>query len=180
MPDSTEHSDGDGDPKWEEIALELGRLVIAWSKLEFFVTRVFVGLTGVVNPAETVLVRRLNANTMEQVIGDLLASRPAAEREPLVAWMKRVADLRKARNQLLHGSLVEQYDGDSWLPTLISYQFDRQTGKASFGGPRIVADDLRRLHDHVREVFHLYESLPIVAREGITFPEEPVEDIPIG
>ena len=155
--------------RWAGVELELGKLVVAWSKVDFFVSRVFVGLARLSEPAATLLIRRLKGEGMEQIIFSLLrAWEPASDAEQIGAWMQKVKKVREERNALFHGALVDQFDGVQWQPTNIAYVFDKATGVASLGGPRLSVEMLSGLRAQLREISAEYNKLPAVAHEGIT------------
>ena len=105
--------------RWDEIALELGHVVIEWSKIEFYLSRIFVGVTCATEPVAALLIRRLAGSGMDATVGPLLATLLPGEAGPIKAWLSDVKTLRKRRNAILHGTLVNQSDGEAWHPTNI-------------------------------------------------------------
>jgi hypothetical protein len=166
----TEEKDADTlafEARWAGVELELGRLIIAWSKVEFYVSRIFVGLAKLQEPAATLLIKRLKGEGMSAIIFGLLKRWDAAEAEPITAWMKHVQAIREERNNLFHGAMVDQFDGVEWQPTNINYMFDAE-GVATLGGPRLTAEGLAELRAKMVDAQRDYGKLPEVAWEGIT------------
>jgi hypothetical protein len=153
--------------RWEEIALELGHVVIEWSKIEFYLSRIFAGITGATEPVAVLLSRRLAGSGMDAIVGSLLATLPPAEAGPIKSWLRDVKALRERRNTLLHGTLVNQSDGEAWHATNIEYSFNKSTGEASFIGTRLVASDLRAFRAEMKVLAEAYTKLPPTARRGV-------------
>jgi hypothetical protein len=161
-----ETSEAEYEQRWLELEAHLGRLVVAWSRVEFYVSRVFVGLADLNDVTATLLVNRLTGDGMTDIALGLLKHRPNSEAEPIKSWLKSVKSLREDRNRLFHGTLVDQSEGGQWLPTNISYRLD-ETGALFFGGTRLTTDSLTEMRARLYEVQRGYGKLPEVAWRGI-------------
>ncbi|MDF1478644.1 hypothetical protein PYV02_06045 [Leifsonia sp. H3M29-4] len=159
-------SHGDYEARWLEIEASLGRLLVAWSRVEFYVSRVFLGVVELDEPAATVLVRRLTGDTMSDITLTLLKHRDPTVSEPIRTWLKAVKLVREDRNKLFHGTLVDQSDGVEWLPTNVNYTLD-EGGVARLGGPRLTVKALADLRARMYDIQRDFATLPEIALRGI-------------
>jgi len=160
MPDS------EYEAKWDEIALQLGHIVIHWSRIEFYLARTFYGVSGASEALSNVLVRRLGASTLEAVLLDLLSGVEADQAIPIREWVRSVKRARVWRNSALHSVLADQKDEGEWHPTKLKFGIDAD-GNAEISGERITPQELRVFKDELGRLAREHGKLPELARSGI-------------
>jgi hypothetical protein len=166
VSEDTFMSDSEYEEKWDAIALQLGHIVIHWSRIEFYLARTFYGITGTSEAVSNVLVRRLGANTLETVILDLLVGLETHQSVPIREWVQSVKKARHWRNSALHSVLADRKDDGEWHPTKLRFGVNAD-GDAEISGERITPDELREFRTELGRLAVNHGKLPEVARLGI-------------
>jgi len=159
-------TDDEYEKRWDAIALQLGYIVIFWSRIEFYLARAFFGVTEATEAASNVLARRLNASTIETIILELLPAIPEDEATAIRAWVKKIQAARKWRNSSLHSILVDQKRDGAWHPSRVEFGIGKD-GAARISGEKITLAELTSFREDLGTIAKEYRTLPERARIGI-------------
>ena len=106
--------------RWGQVEASIGKAVVMWSRLEFFIGMTFRASLNDSPPAVgAFLSRHLPVNTLLEALKIAAKDFADAESSVIVEWVRQCAKLSTVRNNLFHGSYADQSDGTAWHPTII-------------------------------------------------------------
>lgn len=154
-------------PAIDALAAHIGGVVVAWSRINWLLARLFEHLAGVTDDyVRQVLLSRLRDHALDETCKQLAGRLSTSDREAVRKWLKSVGELRMQRNELLHGTMSDyRTDEDpQWRAGRMRATLDRETGAVVFGAQEITADELSAFHQRVKAVHLAFFDLPETAR----------------
>jgi hypothetical protein len=93
------------EPRRPELAAPLGRVIVRWSALEYWITLLLGTLLRADQAAMSVVGNSASASTQTKWIRALLAGKPEEkdDADQIIALLARADDLRAERNEFVHG-----------------------------------------------------------------------------
>lgn len=106
--------------RWRQIEADIGKAVVMWSRLEFFIGMTFRASLKDSPPAVgAFLSRQLSVSTLLEALKIVATDFGDPESSVIREWVRQCATLNGVRNDLLHGSYADQSDGTAWHATVI-------------------------------------------------------------
>ncbi|MFB9309329.1 hypothetical protein BJY17_001211 [Agromyces hippuratus] len=152
----------------DEILAEIGRFVVAWSRVEFRVQALLGNLLGLTPPTSVIITKHQSTaaliETCERAAGATLSG---DEQASVLTWLKSVREASLVRNEIVHGFWVLESTGESWVPAMSSFSLEK---RARIGGVKVKSALVTRdwFKDKIRSievVRDIYEMLPARFRE---------------
>lgn len=144
----------------DEAAL-VGHILMAWSKVELMLHRMFQALGNFEPYIARLLSSRLNAASLVDTCRSLAVSvENDHARLTLLDWLKDVDEVRVERNSVIHSTWAHLYAGNrgAWIAGTMSTRIDKKSGQSE---DVFTAMDLEKLtHLRARTIELAFRKLP--------------------
>lgn len=156
----------------EAIATQLGRLVMAWSRIEWLLLTQVANLVSPTQPPRALVA--LERTPVSRLLLVLERLRPSLDLSPadlvaLDAWRSAVDSARIARNNALHKGYARISDDDDWAPVRFQWKRDPKTGLVHLDSEGVTAADIEAALHLVKKAGETWETLSLAAR-GMHIP----------
>ncbi|SDO78243.1 hypothetical protein SAMN04487788_0877 [Microbacterium testaceum StLB037] len=110
----------DYESRWRQVEASIGKAVVMWSRLEFFIGMTFrASLQNSPTAVGAFLARQLQVSALLEALKIAATEFPDKGSESIRDWVGQCKSLSQERNRLFHGSYADQSDGIEWHPTII-------------------------------------------------------------
>lgn len=151
----------------EAIAAQLGRLVMAWSRIEWLLLTQVASMVSPAYPSRSLVA--LERAPVSRLLLVLERLRPSlgltpADMAALDTWRGAVEAARQARNNALHKGYGRVSDDDDWAPVRFQWRRDPKSGQVHLDSEGVTAADIEDALLLVKAAGQAWEQLTFEAR----------------